>query len=123
MISPLQYFKARWRRPKHKGVSGNFSTLVIITGIVVGSYIMTGGGYPEVVPTYTTPPQEGHPLPQQPKRQKYSTITLGELLFSERPLATPTPIPTFGPSPTPSADEPPNTYCENQATAFLVDVS
>lgn len=86
---------------------------------------MTGGGYPEVVPTYTSPPVEGKPLAIQPVRQKHSMISLGELLFRPRPPATPTPIPTFGPSPTPGSGEPTpsNEECAKTALIFLVDAS
>lgn len=126
MQNPLNFFKAKWRRPKHKGVSGNFSTLVIITGIVIGSYIMSGGGYPEIQPVIPENAIYAVPYAEQPQHSKEYAMTARELKM--RPLGryTPTPIPTFGPSPTPTPPLPyedPPEECTETALVFLIDAS
>lgn len=99
------FLKSRWRRPKHKGVSGNFSTIVIITGIVIGGWILTGGEYPDVYPTYTTLPIEGEPLPDQPTHPRRFSLNFSELRFKVR---TNDAVPA---------------ECEKAALVFLVDIS
>ena len=103
-----KFLKSRWRRPKHKGVSGNFSTIVIITGIVIGGWILTGGEYPNVYPTYTSTPVEGQPLSDQPKHPKRFTLTFHELRFKPR-------------ADTPETETP--DACDKTALIFLVDIS
>lgn len=103
-----KFFQSRWRRPKHKGVSGNFSTIVIITGIVFAGWIMTGGEYPNVYPTYTSTPMQGEPLADQPEHPKRFSLTFHELRFKNRPAAPP-------------ADS--LASCDKVALVFLVDAS
>jgi len=99
-----KFFKSRWRRPKHKGVSGNFSTIVIITGIVIGGWVMTGGEYPNLYPTYQSTPTYADPLPNQPRQAPVGAMTFRELLFKPRPTIPPP-------------------ACEKAALVFLVDAS
>jgi hypothetical protein len=106
--------KATWGRPKHRGVSGNFSTVVIITGIVIGGYIMTGGSYPNVYPKFTTPPIEGQPLENQPNHTAESSLAMRELRMRKVPPGSNKP---------PDTDPPSDQVCSKTAFIFLVDVS
>lgn len=107
-MNPLNnFFKSKWRRKKHKGVSGNFSTLVILSLVMAGAYTFSGGGLPEPVPTYENGFVEADPLPDQPKHGKTGAITFHELRFKRRPVIPPAET----------------TTCSQSSIAFLVDVS
>ncbi len=108
----VNFLKTKWRRRKHKGVSGNFSTVVILSLIMAGSFVMTGGGFPEPVPSYENGWIEAEPLPKQPNHAPVGSISFREYRFEQRP----TPAPDAPP-------EDPVTSCQQSSVAFLVDVS
>jgi hypothetical protein len=99
-------FRATWGRPKRHGITGNFSTVVIITGIIIGGWIMTGGEYPEVVPTYYGTPIYAVLLADQPQHEKHSSMSFTQLRLKELPTPTPLPI-----------------ECKGESIAFLIDLS
>ena len=101
MSNFVEYFKTKWRRPKHKGVSGNYSTVVIITSVIIGSFYMSGGSSPQLY-LNTSEKEYGEVLQTQPKHGKEGGITFRELRMKVFPTGRPTPIPTFGPPATPT---------------------
>jgi hypothetical protein len=93
--------KNKWRRPKHRGVSGNYTTIVIVSSIIVGSFFLTGGDYPQLYLPQPTPPAQGTMYRNQPKYEKTSSMTIRQLKF--RPLPTPTEVPYVTATPQPTA--------------------